>query len=61
MYSNKWLDLKKRSTVIITVMVNMASIMVMVNDTAMVMDMENNLLRKNKSIDNQDILKLIMS
>ena len=47
--------------VIITVMVNMASIMVMVNDTAMVMDMENNLVRKNKSIDNQDILKLIMS
>ena len=33
--------------------------MVMVNDTAM--DMENNLVRKNKSIDNQDILKLIMS
>lgn len=33
--------------------------MVMVND--MVMDMENNLVRKNKSIDNQDILKLIMS
>ena len=55
------LDLKKESMVIITVMVNMASIMVMVNDTAMVMDMENNLVRKNKSIDNQDILKLIMS
>lgn len=35
--------------------------MVMVNDTAMVMDMENNLVSKNKSIDNQDILKLIMS
>ena len=60
MYSNKWFGLKE-STVIITVMVNMASIMVMVNDTAMVMDMENNLVRKNKSIDNQDILKLIMS
>ena len=30
-------------------------------DMDMVMDMENNLVRKNKSIDNQDILKLIMS
>ena len=47
------LDLKKRKYGYYYGYGNMASIMVMVNDTAMVMDMENNLLRKNKSIDNQ--------
>ena len=35
--------------------------MVMVSAMVTVMDMENIFIRKNKSIDNQDILKLIMS
>ena len=61
MYSNKWFGFEEKKYGYYQAMVNMASIMVMVNDTAMVMDMENNLVRKNKSIDNQDILKLIMS
>ena len=38
---------REEGTVIITVMANMASITVMVNDTVTVMDMENKLTTRN--------------